>query len=517
MINQVRNTLTWTLFLLLTLSGCQLPDNPSVQDAPLTPDFSHWLSSSTPPPQLQQGLSAYLALDDAFFSIASRFHLIRQAKHHLDLQYYIWADDEIGRLMLAELLRAADRGVKVRLLIDDQNGNQLDEQLAALIQHPNFEVKIFNPYKFRSFRALDYLLRPLKINHRMHNKLIIADGAIAVTGGRNISREYFDASDKFQFTDLDILFYGTAVQEANQTFLAFWNDPLSYRAQQLLPSTKSDGLAELKAKYQNEMQTGAKTQQRLHVAEQHIHQHLKQRPISWAKAHFIADHPNKIRGTATPQQLIYQQMRHRMGQPQQHLELVSAYFVPTASGTAYLTQLAQSGVHVSVLTNSLVANDVAIVHAFYQKYRQQLLQNGVRLYEFKPYIERAERTWYERISGNLLAPQDRNRSSLHAKFFDIDGMVFIGSFNFDPRSAHLNTEVGLVVESEPLQDEISRNLSHYLPQIAYELKLNAAGEIVWIEHQGTNPPIEHQQEPHTTRFQRLSNRAVAYLPIEWMM
>ena len=160
---------------------------------------------------------------------------------------------------------------------------------------------------------------------------------------------------------------------------------------------------------------------------------------------------------------------------------------------------------------------MAVVHAFYKKYRHDLLKNGVQLYEFKPYIERKKRTWYEVMTGNVIPAKGKSASSLHAKFFDIDGMVFIGSFNFDPRSASLNSEVGLVVESEQLQNDISQALNQYLPQIAYQLKLNERNEIIWLDHQQDGSVKEHKTDPDTTSFQRFAMKAVSYLPVEWMM
>lgn len=491
--------------------------NESKNQSPIHIHAEHWLNGSNADTQMAQGLTAYLTLDDAFISIASRLHLINKAQYNLDLQYYIWEDDSIGHLMLAELLKAADRGVKVRLLIDDQNGTQLDFTLKQLAKHQNFEIKLFNPYKFRKLRIIDYAFRLKNVNHRMHNKLIIADGAIAVTGGRNISREYFDASDNFQFTDMDILFYGTAVKQANQVFQDFWNDDLSYSVQQLLGDATQEQLSKLRKYYELTALQKDQLKKRIELAEKQIHQHLKDRPINWAKAHFIADSPDKIRGEASGDQLIYCQMLNIMGEPKQHLELVSAYFVPTEKGTEYLAQLVKNNVEVRVLTNSFMANDVPLVHAFYKKYRHDLLQGGVKLHEFKPYIERNKRTWYEVVTGNVIPAKNKNASSLHAKFFDIDGMVFIGSFNFDPRSANLNTEVGLVVESNQLQDQISTSLDQYLPQIAYELKLNPQGEVIWLDHQKDGSIIEYIHDPESTKFQRFAMKAVSYLPIEWMM
>ena len=502
---------------LITLTGCSLPMNQSNKQPPIQIHAEHWLNGSNVDTQMSQGLTAYLALDDAFSSIASRLHLINKAQHNIDLQYYIWEDDSIGHLMLAELLKAADRGVKVRLLIDDQNGTKLDATLKQLAAHPNFEIKLFNPYKFRKLRVIDYAFRLKHINQRMHNKLIIADGAIAVTGGRNISREYFDASDNFQFTDMDILFYGTAVQHANDIFHEFWNDNLSYSVPQLLGNGNQEQLSKLRQYYELTALQKDQLKKRIELAEKQINKHLKDRPINWAKAHFIADSPNKIRGEATHDQLIYSQMLNIMGEPKQHLELVSAYFVPTRKGTDYLVNLSKNDVRIRILTNSFLANDVAVVHAFYQKYRHDLLQNGIKLYEFKPYIERNKRTWYEVVTGNVIPAKGKNTSSLHAKFFDIDGIVFIGSFNFDPRSANLNSEVGLVVESDVLQKYISKSLDQYLPQIAYELKLNKQGEIIWLDQHKDGSIVEYKHDPETTKFQRFAMQVVSYLPIEWMM
>ncbi|OTG76660.1 phospholipase [Acinetobacter sp. ANC 4169] len=518
---QMRTSLRAVMFALIffTMTGCSLPMNESKKQLPIQVHAEHWLNGSNVDTQITQGLTAYLSLDDAFISIASRLHLINKAQYNIDLQYYIWEDDSIGHLMLAELLKAADRGVKIRLLIDDQNGSQLDATLKQLAQHPNFEIKIFNPYTFRArkLRVFDYIFRFNQINHRMHNKLIIADGAIAVTGGRNISREYFEASENFQFTDMDILFYGTAVQHANEVFQDFWNDDLSYSVPQLLGKSRPEQLAKLRKYYELTALQKDQLKRRIELAEKQINQHLKDRPINWAKAHFVADSPDKIRGQASSNQLIYHQIFQIMGEPKQHMELVSAYFVPTQKGMDYLTGLVKKGVNVRILTNSFLANDVPVVHAFYRQYRHDLLKNGIKLYEFKPYIERNKRTWYEVVTGNVIPAKGKNASSLHAKFFDIDGMAFIGSANFDPRSANLNSEVGLVVESDVLQEQISNALDKYLPQIAYELKLNPQDEVIWLEHHKDGTYTEYSKDPESTRFQRYAMQVASYFPFEWMM
>lgn len=507
------------IFILsvVTFTGCNLSMNQSKQDQPIAVHAEHWINEADANEKIQQGLTAYLAMNDAFQSIAARVHLIREAKYTLDLQYYIWGDDFIGNLILSELLKAADRGVKVRLLVDDQNGTKIDKQLRALSSHPNIQIKFYNPYKFRKFRVYDYIFRLKQINHRMHNKLIIADGAIAVTGGRNISSEYFDASESFQFTDMDVMFFGTAVQQANDVFLQFWNHQLSYPVQQFLGEAKPNQLEKLRIEFNKLRKKDRQTDTKVNQELQELENKLYISHINWAKAYFLADSPNKTLGKAAENELIYHQIFNKLGQPKEEMDLISAYFVPTKRGTEYLTQVAKDKVHVRVLTNSFVANDVALVHAFYQKYRVDLLKSGVKLYEFKPYIERKHRTWYEVVTGNVIPKKGKNKSSLHAKFLDVDNKVFIGSFNLDPRSFHLNTEVGLVVESDQLQEEISKILDQTLDKVAYEVQLDENGELIWLDHQADGTVIKYKTDPQTTRFQRFVMKIVSYLPLEWMM
>ncbi|ENW00845.1 phospholipase D family protein [Acinetobacter bereziniae] len=477
----------------------------------------HWITEPQAKNMLTQGLTAYLAMNDAFQSIASRIHLIRKAKYTLDLQYYIWADDFIGNLMLHELLKAADRGVKVRLLIDDQNGTKIDRQLSALLTHPNISIKLYNPYKFRHFRVMDYIFRAQRINHRMHNKLIIADGAIAVTGGRNISSEYFDASESFQFTDMDVLFFGQSVNRANEVFTEFWNFELSYPIEQFISKGSAQDLIDLRKSFEKLEQAEHSTDEKVNLEQKELANELNQNKINWAYADFLADSPKKSLGKAQGNQLISHQIHQHLGDPKQEMDLIAAYFVPTQNGTDFISQFPKQNVNVRILTNSFVANDVALVHAFYQKYRVDLLKNGAKLYEFKPYIERKRRTWYEVVTGNIIPKKGKNKSSLHAKFINIDDKVFIGSFNLDPRSFNINTEVGLVLKSDPLQEQISDLLDRTLLTVAYELQLNSQGELIWLDYQADGKVIEHHVDPETTRFQRFMMYSVSYLPLEWMM
>lgn len=504
----------------LGLSACQLPENHQKYEPTLSVSAQLKFQQDAQSQQfLQKGLTAYLNLSDPFMSMATRVYLIRHAKTHLDLQYYIWENDVIGRQVLLELLKAAQRGVQIRLLLDDQNGTQLDELLLQLVQHPNFKVRIFNPYQYRHFRVYDYLFRFKQINRRMHNKLLIADGSAAITGGRNISSEYFDAGKEFQFVDMDVFFAGKAVNQANKVFADFWNDALSYPIQTLTSTKQHFNLNELQEQNRLNLasQQDTHVEQQIQHAEKMIRQQLENAPIRWANAKFMADPPGKIRGLTNTSELLIHQIMQSMGQPQQQMELVSAYFVPTAQGEQYLIHQAQKGVKIRVLTNAYLANDVPLVHAYYQKYRQNLLKHGIELYEFKPNIQRQHRTWYEVMTGNVIPAKSKNHSRLHAKFFGIDNKIFIGSFNFDPRSVTLNTEVGLMLESKNLQQDMTRSLNQHLKRYAYELKLGPQGQLIWFEQDENGQLKSYVVDPHTTKFQRIMFKSLSYLPFEWMM
>lgn len=523
--------LLWMMFLsCVCLTACQLPKNQALSSEESLPklslskqstaevlqNYNVWLDADNYQNNVAQGLTGYYALDNSFLSLASRIHMIRHAKYQIDVQYYIWADDEIGHILLAELLNAAERGVQVRLIIDDQNGTDLDQTLIALSQHPNFQIKLYNPYKYRYFRVADYLLRAKQINRRMHNKLLIADGFVALTGGRNVSNEYFEASQDFQFSDMDVMFVGTAVTQASQVFANFWTDELSYPVAQMIEKP-ADHALETQRKHYQQFLSSQRSSARLQKVEEMIRQYGQGRQYEWTEAHFVGDLPSKTKGNGKDDDLIANQISHLIATPKQRISIVSAYFVPQKAGTANLTAQSKAGVKSTILTNSLVANDVAMVHAFYQKYRRDLVESGVKLYEFKPYIHRKEKSWYEVLTGNVLPAKSRDRSSLHAKFFLSDDQVFIGSFNCDPRSMNLNTEVGLVIRSANLANAIETQLEQYLPYIAYQVQLDDQGQLIWLERFENGQSKIHHQEPQTTAFQRGLVKIISWLPIESMM
>jgi putative cardiolipin synthase len=444
------------------------------------------------------GRSAIHALSSARDAFAARVVLAEAADRSLDVQYYIWRADITGALLCDALWRAADRGVRVRLLLDDNSTRGLDETIAALDAHPNIEVRLFNPYANRGFRLGELAADFSRLNRRMHNKSFTADNQATIVGGRNVGDEYFGAETPVEFADLDVLAAGPAVREVSASFDAYWNSESAYPAAGLLGSTeqKTPWAAVREhpeaAKYLEAVRATPLLRELLTGTV----------ALEWAQARVVSDDPSKVLHPPERTELhLLPRLEAAVGAPQRQLDLVSPYFVPTKDGTAALVAMAARGVAVRVLTNSLAATDVAPVHAGYAKYREPLLRGGVKLYELKP-------TTKEK-SG---APGGSSDASLHAKTFAVDrSRLFVGSFNFDPRSARLNTEMGIVIESPRLAAQLSDTLDRGLPGGAYEVRL-AGDALEWSEGE-----TRHASEPGAGWLQRLWIGLLSLLPIEWLL
>lgn len=473
--------------------------------------------------QKNPNLTGYHILFDPSEAIISRLQLIERAEKTLDLQYYIWDNDKIGALALAALLNAADRGVQVRLLIDDNNSKHLESAYYALSQHPNIQIRLFNPYRFRQLRVLDLILNFDRMTRRMHNKTFIADHEVALLGGRNMSNQYYNSGENFQFSDMDVILVGHAVTDISHSFDEYWNHDYAYPVEQL-SAYKASKLSYSSVRRQlkdhwfisninDEMGILSSALK----FDSWFNQNLK---FEWVKAQVVKDAADKIRQDAAPQDYLTFQLSNMLKTPQKNIDLVSAYFVPGQEGINALIQRQQQGVQVRVLTNSFKANDVPIVHAFYAQYREELLKNGIELYEFLPVLpmnlSRQER---KEILGEdeKFNRMGLSRSSLHAKFMAQDSkQVFIGSFNFDPRSAYLNTEIGVVLDSPLLAQVIHDNMDQNIMQYAYQLKLDENNKIQWIK-QENNQKVIYSKEPRTAWWQRLGLKVLSWLPLEKQM
>lgn len=466
------------------------------------------------------GKTGLISLQGGRPAFAARAMLANAAERTLDVQYYMWHADTTGKLLFASLKAAAERGVRVRLLLDDNNTTGMDQLLLALDNLPNMEVRLFNPFAMRTMRPLGYLTDFKRLNRRMHNKSFTADNQITVIGGRNVGNEYFDAGSDVLFIDLDVIALGPVVQEISHDFDAYWNSKSAFPVKLLIkpdpdahPLTALDTIAKEPdaQEYLDEVKNTPLVEQ---MAERKV-------KVEWAPTQFVSDDPGKVLGQAAEGSKIGPQLREMMGVPKREVHLVSPYFVPGENVSTTLADMRKSGKEVRILTNSLEATDVAAVHAGYIKWREPLLQAGVSLYELRAAPGVPSRKSIigtgSGSGGGGGSTGGSSGSSLHAKTFEVDNeRIFIGSYNIDQRSRNLNTEMGLVVDSPSMARQLSASFDKNLTEHAYEVKLAPDGALYWI---GTQKGVvtRYDTEPGTTFLQRLGVKVLSWLPIDWLL
>lgn len=465
------------------------------------------------------GTSGIHPLPDGIDAFAARMLLAAAAERTLDVQSYIWRDDTTGRLLLQALREAADRGVRVRLLLDDNGIPGLDPVLAALDAHPGIEVRLFNPFATRWFKPLGFVTDFSRANRRMHNKSFSADAQATIIGGRNIGDEYFDALvEGLVFADLDVLAFGPAARDIATEFDRYWASESVWPMGLLVePGTPAD-LAPLdRIRAEVAADPGRRRYLRaVKGSDFAVDLRAGRLDLAWAKVQTLSDDPAKGQGAVAPGDLMASQLERLLRKPRRDVELVSAYFVPGADGVAAFSALARQGVRVRILTNALEATDVAAVHSGYARRRVPLLAAGVELFEMRRHGG-APAGGGSGGSGSGPGAFGSSDSSLHAKTFSVDReRVFIGSFNFDPRSAHLNTELGFVIDSPALAAGIEDAFTRHIPEQSYEVKLDAQGRLYWLEPTPTGT-VRHDTEPGTTWWQRAGVGLMSLLPIEWLL
>ena len=513
--------------IAITVTGCNTLAKHKIESIPETTlqvDTAQTTLAQIIQPLQEQhpDLTGYLVLFEPLEALATRLSLIDKAEKRLDLQYYIWDNDKVGSLALHALIRAADRGVKIRLLIDDNNAKSTEGIFLALAQHPNIEVKLFNPYRFRKYRALDMILDLKRINRRMHNKSFIADHQVALIGGRNMTNQYYNVSDNYQFSDVDVMLVGTAVKDISHSFDEYWSHEYAYKVQEVVNQSAHHLSYESLKRQLDEHYKRVTVQNYLDLtSNSQAIDSLMSRDIQldWVKAEVVKDSPDKIKSKAKKKEHLNFQLIQHLEQPEKNVDLISAYFVPEKKGAKMLTDLAKDGVKVRVLTNSFKANDVAVVHAFYGKYRQNLLEHGVQLYEFLPALNKndLDKNTEDLAKKAKVSIKGLSRSSLHAKLMALDEkQVFIGSFNFDPRSAYLNTEIGVLLNSPPLAQAVHTTMDENLSKYAYKLVLDANKKITW-QRQTPQGPVIYTKEPRMKWWQRAGIKMLSWLPIEGFM
>jgi putative cardiolipin synthase len=462
------------------------------------------------------GKAGIHALTQPKDALVARVLLAEAAEKSLDVQYYIWHDDQTGTLLFEAMWRAAQRGVRVRILLDDANTEGLDQLIAALDSHPNIEVRLYNPLMQRKARLLNFVTDFTRVNRRMHNKSFTADSQVSIVGGRNVGNEYFGAGDAAPFADLDVIAVGPVVREVSNEFDLYWNSASAYPADRIVRSADYTVAAEtigMKFRTARDDPESVSYLEALRTTDLVKELLAGRLPLDWANAQVVRDNPAKTLDTHDRTDvLLISDLLNKIGHPAKSFDLVSPYFVPGADGTATLAAVAQRGVRVRVLTNSLAVTDVPPVHAGYAKRRCDLLKAGVQLYEFKPSAPKGEK------SGGNGKGSSGSSGQLHAKTFALDAnRIFVGSFNWDQRSARLNTEMGLVIWSPDLAGRLSSAFDQQVPTIAYQLRLtNDENCFEWIERT-PNGEIVYREEPHTSAAKRAWILFLGVLPIEWLL
>jgi putative cardiolipin synthase len=512
--------------LPLSLAACiSLPtDYPRIESRALT-DTGGTSLGRTAANHLagQSAPSGVRLLDRGLDAFVARLALAEVAERSLDVQYYIWHDDTTGRLLTAALLRAADRGVRVRVIIDDIGTAPDDERMLLLEAHPNIEVRLFNPVATRSLRMLGMAFSFERSNRRMHNKLFTADNQATIVGGRNIGDEYFEARADVDFGDLDVLAVGQVVAEVSASFDRYWNSAATYPIGALAKGEAGpDQLDAARAELADfvSSQRGEAYAQALRASglvQQMIAGRLD---FTAAQMRVLADDPAKIeQDEADKSAYLLPQMLPEFDALRRELVIVSPYFVPGEGGVAALKRLRDRGVNVRILTNSLAATDVPAVHAGYAKYRRALLEAGIELYEVKSTAKRTAAA----SPGPPAEPEQRklsgsSRASLHAKTIVFDcSHLFVGSMNVDPRSVFTNTEIGIMIDAPAVASAACIQLARGLPVSAYRVKLqpqpDGKSRLEWLTSEDGRE-VRLSEEPGGSAWRSFQAWFFSLLPIE---
>nr|WP_299037446.1 phospholipase D family protein [uncultured Psychrobacter sp.] len=557
-------TMSLTLGLSLSLVGCQsLPQQPHLaqskelservnamytnetkaQDEPITPDSrldsgiedsnvntetddtananndTDLVAAISEQNKIHPDLSGYHPIVTGANAFASRSILTDMATRNIDAQYYIWHDDQAGQLLLKDLWEAAERGVIVRLLIDDFNSSAaLDQQLLRFSSHPNTAVRIVNPLMHRKFQALNFVTGLPRINRRMHNKSMTFDKQITIIGGRNIGNEYLSNDQNSQFADLDVLLIGKVVADIDNSFGSYWSAPISYDIETLVtldedgPTGFIEGLDQLDEEEKIDSQSSVSVYKSA-IEDSSIDTDLlnKRIPFRWTDMQFLSDDVGKLTKSVPADTNLVQQLRTLLGRPDKELTIISSYFVPTKDGVDTLVELADSGIDIKILTNSFDATDVTAVHSGYSQWRPKLLKSGIKIYELKSTASEEDR------ENKLWKARSQSSTSLHAKTFAIDDhQVFIGSYNVDPRSANINTEMGVIINDDELARQLHEALSDDLLSQAYEVKLTDDNHLQWHTMENGEKKV-YEAEPRVDLSDHIWLTIMSWLPIDWLL
>jgi putative cardiolipin synthase len=495
------------LALLVLASACAAYDT----SYPRSPSraFQGWAETElarlfAPPASAGPADSGVQAILYGRNALEGRIALAGLAERSLDLQYYIWDPDISGRLLGDALYRAAERGVPVRLLLDDITVVDRDSQLARFSGHPNIEIRAFNPFRHRERRIGDLFTDPSRVNRRSHNKVMVVDNAAAIVGGRNIADHYFGVHGESNYRDLDAFAVGPVVRDVSAVFDDFWNSEwaVPYEAFVGAPQTPEA------AREQAEIMRAEMARDELpypiaeDVAAMVASLEESRHRLVWAPVRVVYDDPSKAEDRSV--RGIVGELAELATNARSEILIENAYFVPLDGMVRVLSDAVARGVRVRVLTNSLASNDVAAVHAGYKKTREELIRNGVEIHELRPDSAMKER-W------SVLSA--KSRAGLHTKTMVIDGRyTVIGSYNLDPRSANINTELVLLVDSPTFATGVAEHLdTGAAPENSYQVELEN-GQLRWVA-EGPGGTFVHTTEPETSWWKRFTVGVIGLLPI----
>jgi putative cardiolipin synthase len=447
----------------------------------------------------------FVLLNEGLKALDWRLRAIDSATESIDLQTFLWTLDTTGTLMMQRLLAAAERGIAVKLLVDDSLLTGTDEVFTELAEHPNVEYRVFNPFKRRAdSMAARWALNLAefgRLDHRMHNKAMVVDNRIAIVGGRNLADEYFGLHREANFRDMELIVGGPVVGTISRSFDDYWNDPWSIPIEQLLPSRAATGLDERESPGKSSVLPYA-----AETPEQRLRrwQALIERSVP-GKTRLLVDRPpqdNPANPSEAPVQ-VADALRGLVNDAREEILVVSAYLIPTDRIEAILGKAMARGVRVRILTNSIRSNNHLSAHSAYRNHITTLLTQGSELHEVR--VDARHRETY------MLTPVETKALALHAKTLVIDrDKVFIGSPNLDPRSLRLNTEMGLLVESPELNAWVRQAVEpDFADDNAWRLELDNGGGVVWVSR---GEVLDVQ--PAQSFMQAIEDWFLSRLPIE---
>lgn len=511
--------------VLILLAGCTaLPTRPiEPASAPAqNPEDTSLGRALAPDLEQQPGKSGVYPLANGSDAFAARMALAAAAERTLDVQYYIWHRDDTGKLLANQLIQAANRGVHVRLLLDDFGTYHVDANLLALSYHTNIEVRLFNPVANRTFRHVAFLFEFLRTNRRMHNKSFTVDNQVTIIGGRNIGDAYFGAGPGKEFADFDVVAIGPIVKAVSTAFDIYWRSPSSIPIEQL---SHEKVLAKWVTRQEATLAAECATLQDSNyfqtARDDGLMNELRAHELnwSWGDAWLVYDLPEKVTTSPEdPRTHLVPHLRPVIDDTEHEVLIISPYFVPGDEGVKFIQALRKRGVRVVIITNSLEATDVAAVTAKYGRYRKSLLLAGVELYEFKP---DASLKAAGKKKGSRDSARGSSRASLHAKTFVFDERdIFVGSLNLDARSKSLNTEVGAVFDVPDLATRIATNVKQDALPNCYRLELVPGHGLYakchyvnWLD-EADGQAIRYTHEPGAGWGKRFMVGILSWLPIE---